>query len=483
MNDITSGFDLTEHSQLETVYQVVRIIYESKSGCFRLLEVTHGGRIFAAKTLKPEYRNSSPHQEILKKEFKILSSLYHPSVVQAFEIVDIEGEGLALILEYAYGVTLEAYLKVQKPTYDKSIQILEQICSGVDYCHKRGVIHRDLKPSNIIIYAQGPVVKIIDFNLSHSPSFTSPPLPGGTKGFSCPEEFNPVPPALPSSDIWSIGKLMEVIQPKGNRRWQRVKNKCMHPMPEHRPASAALIPGMLKEKTFSWRHLVAVALLFIILAGGLSFFFFRQSEKTPEGIAMLDSDVTDDSIFSPKNEPALEIDSIAPLPTQSIDAETSLPSKTSPDTLPGTFDYKNMNTNDLSAIVKIKAEEAANKRFKEQLAILDTATNRETFTLARAGHWRWKAKQDVESWLNSVSISNSTKQELRALAEIGINRFGEAHTAELIKAFQDAFYDRKVNAAFGVIIKDEKYLGNGQYLIKEMGEDGEIKTHIEVRDL
>ena len=276
---------------------------------------------------------------------------------------------------------------------------------------------------------------------------------------------------------------MEVLLPKEYRSWQRVKNKCLNPLPEQRPASADLIPGMLKEKSFSWGYLAVFALIFIILAGGLSFFFFRHSEKTPERIAIFDSVVTDESIFSPKTESALEVESITPLPTQAFSTETALNSQTSPDTLPPSVIYKNMNTEDLSDIVKIKAEEAANRRFKEQLAILDTATNRETFTLARAGHWRWKAKQDVESWLNSLSISYSTRQELRAIAEIGINRFGETHTAELIKSFQDAFYDRKVNAAFGVIIRDEKYLGNGQYLIKEMGEDGEIKTHIEERNL
>ena len=481
--DITSGFDINEQARPDTAYHVVRVIYESQSGCFRILEVAHGGRLYAAKTLKPEFRESTAHQEILKKEFNILSSLYHPSVVQAFDIVDIEDEGTALIMEYAHGVTLDAYLQAKKPSNGKSIQILEQICSAVDYCHKRGVIHRDLKPSNIIIYPQGPVVKIIDFNLSHSPSFTFSPLPGGTNGFTCPDEFNTVPPASPSSDIWSIGKIMEVLQPKGNRRWQRVKNKCLDPIPEKRPAAATLIPGLLKEKSYSLVSIIAASFIFIILAGGSYLLFSRQSDETSEEIALLDTVKSEDSIYPIKNESVFNRDSIDSKPIQNIVQETRQPSTTSTDASPDHSDYNNLNIEDLSAIVKAKAEEAATKRFKEQLAILDTATNRHTFTLARAGHWRWKAKQDVESWINSVTKSYSTKQELRALAEIGINRFGEAHTAELLKAFQDAFYDRKVNSAFGVIVKDEKYLGNGQYLIKEMGEDGEIKTHIEVRDL
>jgi serine/threonine protein kinase len=49
------------------------------------------------------------------------------------------------------------------------LQILEQICEGMQYAHEKGIIHRDLKPSNIIISrtAHGaPLVKIVDFGIA-----------------------------------------------------------------------------------------------------------------------------------------------------------------------------------------------------------------------------------------------------------------------------------------------------------------------------
>lgn len=44
--------------------------------------------------------------------------------------------------------------------------ILDQIISGVEYCHRNMVVHRDLKPENLLLDAKCNV-KIADFGLSN----------------------------------------------------------------------------------------------------------------------------------------------------------------------------------------------------------------------------------------------------------------------------------------------------------------------------
>ena len=55
--------------------------------------------------------------------------------------------------------------KTFKPQFIKKIAY--QLISGIDYCHRHGVIHRDLKPGNILIDKHGHL-KIADFGLARA---------------------------------------------------------------------------------------------------------------------------------------------------------------------------------------------------------------------------------------------------------------------------------------------------------------------------
>ncbi len=487
MND-TSGFNLEGLHASDSEYRVLRMVHESESGFCRILEVRRAGRIFIAKCLKPEYRDSKVHIEFLKREFDILSSLYHPSIVQAFGIENLPEEGPAIILEYAHGITLQAYIESGEITPEIATSLLGQICTVMDYCHQRSIIHRDLKPSNIMVHPQGRIIKLIDFNLSSSPSFIDAPLPGGTEGFSAPEQFEVNHPALPSSDIYSIGKIMKAMLPKGVRNWKMVAQQCSASSPGDRPASAGIIPGLLKRKVVPRKAIIFSILSSVVLLCGILFFIFNSTDKENYYSEGLPSPNSNDSILSAnpplemseaiegeiKNESYLSDESGKAIITEGMESQ---PKKERIDTIKKEKIVSLRE--DLLSETKKRAEEAAALRFKEQISILDTATHYYTIALAKAGHWRWNAKQDMAKWIKDQNLSSTEETQLTQTVKETVTAYEKAHYSELKKALTDAFYKRRVIWVMNPPETQRTYIGNNEYQKQVLGEDGVWRKVIE----
>lgn len=66
---------------------------------------------------------------------------------------------------------------------------MEQIISGVEYCHRNMVVHRDLKPENLLLDSKYNV-KLADFGLSnvmHDGHFLKTSC--GSPNYAAPEVF------------------------------------------------------------------------------------------------------------------------------------------------------------------------------------------------------------------------------------------------------------------------------------------------------
>jgi len=88
----------------------------------------------------------------------------------------------------------------------------QQLMSGVEFCHSKGVVHRDLKPENLLLDDQF-TLKLADFGFSnvvcaaHKLMFTE----CGTPGYMAPEMLKSKGYDGTKADIWACGVILFIM--------------------------------------------------------------------------------------------------------------------------------------------------------------------------------------------------------------------------------------------------------------------------------
>ena len=111
-------------------------------------------------------------------------------------------------MEYIEGETLHGLLSQHRSLpVEKVIDIVRQVCAGLDYAHAHGVIHRDVKPANIMLAASG-AVKVMDFGIAKAGgTVTATGQVLGTPNYMSPEQVKGKP-IDGRSDLFSVGVLL-----------------------------------------------------------------------------------------------------------------------------------------------------------------------------------------------------------------------------------------------------------------------------------
>ncbi|MGI9102944.1 MAG: protein kinase domain-containing protein [Terriglobales bacterium] len=125
------------------------------------------GRVVALKTMRLDVHGMEA-QEMLQRfrnEARNAGVLNHPNIITIYDAGEQEGM-FYIAMEFIEGRTLQELLRAQKVLpVEKVIDVLRQVCAGLDFAHHKGVIHRDIKPANIMIEPDG-TAKIMDFGIA-----------------------------------------------------------------------------------------------------------------------------------------------------------------------------------------------------------------------------------------------------------------------------------------------------------------------------
>src|SRR5271154_363628 len=145
--------------------------------------------------------------QLFYKECDVLASMSHPNIVEIFDIGEFDEDGKKkpyFVMPLLPGTTLDHFVRKSshRLTVERTVEIMNQTCRGLQAAHERGLVHRDLKPSNIFVM-EDDSVKIIDFGVAHMADAHTTRAQKGTLLYMSPEQIE-LKALTPASDIFSL---------------------------------------------------------------------------------------------------------------------------------------------------------------------------------------------------------------------------------------------------------------------------------------
>jgi hypothetical protein len=207
------------------------------------------GTPVAVKILKQAHALDPEMVARFRRELQLMSQLSHPNVMPVIASGTDARVGLWYAMPLARG-SLASDLP-NRLGEDDILAVMRDICGGLDYIHRNGILHRDLKPENVL-RTQAGTWAIADFGLSRSVAESSIRLTSTTHGmgsafYTAPEQWTGMKDVTVAADIFSAGKILQVMLVAGlpvddtvpPGRLGPVARRAFSREPQHRHESAA----------------------------------------------------------------------------------------------------------------------------------------------------------------------------------------------------------------------------------------------------
>lgn len=164
-------------------------------------------RKVAIKLLREDFTDDPAFRVRFLQEARASANLVHPNIITVFDF-GRDADRYFIVMEYVEGTELKTLLRRQgQLPVAQAIDLMIQICSGVGYAHRAGLVHCDLKPQNILVTSDGRA-KIADFGIARALAAIDPDeraeVVWGSPQYFAPEQAAGDPPS-PASDVYALG--------------------------------------------------------------------------------------------------------------------------------------------------------------------------------------------------------------------------------------------------------------------------------------
>jgi serine/threonine protein kinase len=145
-------------------YQLLTRLGQGSTGVVYTATDPDRQRQVAVKVMLPDVAQDAASRQHFLREARAISRLRHRHLAAVYE-TGVNDETPWFAMELLRGTTLAARVTVSPPlTLVESLDIVDQLCVGLQFAHEHGLVHRNVTPANIWLLDDGSV-KLVDFGL------------------------------------------------------------------------------------------------------------------------------------------------------------------------------------------------------------------------------------------------------------------------------------------------------------------------------
>lgn len=167
-------------------------------------------RPVAVKILRQDFAHDPDFHVRFRQEARAAANLSHPNIVTIHDFGISDGFPF-IVMEHVPGTHLKRLIRqLGHLPVEEAVELMSQICAGVGYAHRAGLVHCDLKPHNILV-TPDRLLKVTDFGIARALASIHPEeqaeIVWGSPQYFAPEQAAGAPPS-PASDVYSLGVVL-----------------------------------------------------------------------------------------------------------------------------------------------------------------------------------------------------------------------------------------------------------------------------------
>ena len=210
---------LEEGRVIASRYRIIRHLGSGGMGNVYLAEHMAIGKKVAVKTLNLEFAKRRILRERFLREARSASQIRHANVVDITDFGKTDEGAPFIAMEYLEGEDLKQTLQREgRIPFERTRDIVVQICHALEAAHAKGIVHRDVKPANCFRVDQSghlDRIKVVDFGIAKttageadSTELTKTGVIVGTAAYMSPEQARGDADIDPRADVYSVGIIL-----------------------------------------------------------------------------------------------------------------------------------------------------------------------------------------------------------------------------------------------------------------------------------